>query len=312
MNILVTGATGFIGGEVVLQIARNTDFKIVATGRSKTDRFGTLKNVEFIHADLLDNVPEGTFDTCIHCAGLADDQAGEEEFHLHNVEATRQLINSLRRCNNFIFISSSSVYNFSDGNVKSETDATLCPGLSFYGRSKLLAEEIVKKSGISSVYILRPRAVYGTTDRVLMPRILRLLKGRFFVIPGDLNIKASLTHIDNLTEVVEKAVSAANPGIHIYNIADRSPYLLRDVFRQIGNRKINRKVRFLQIPVAVINMFLFVQKTFGFKSQLSRQAIDYLTCNSVIDTRSSLSEMGIECKFVFYNDFIAKAVRPLT
>jgi nucleoside-diphosphate-sugar epimerase len=310
VNILITGATGFIGGDIAMHLARNADFKIVATGRSATERFQAPENVEFIRADLLRNVPEGKFDTCIHCAGLADDRAGEEEFLLQNVEVTRLLIKSLRGCNNFIFISSSSVYNFSDGNVKSEIDTAVNPGLSFYGKSKLLAEEIVKLSGINSVYILRPRAVYGTNDRLLMPRILRLLKGRFFVIPGDLNVKASLTHIDNLTEAVEQAVSAAKPGLHIYNIADRRSYVLRDIFRQIGYKKISRPVRFLEIPVAVINMVLFAQKSFGFKSQINRQAIDYLTYDSVIDPGSSVSELGIECKFDFYNDFITKPVRP--
>lgn len=304
MKVLVTGATGFIGGEVVIYLARNDDFEIIATGRSETNRFQPLRNVEFIRADLTKKIPSGQYDICIHCAGLADDQTDESTFHLHNVMATQLLTRSLNGCNVFIFISSSSVYDFRDGMIKSETDASENSRLSVYGRSKLAAERIVIDSGINSIYILRPRAVYGTNDRILLPRILKLLKGRIFVVPGNLNVKASLTHIDNLTEVVEKTVTMAEPGVHIYNITDRESYVLRDVFRHIGQLKRNKKVRFITIPVWVIRMLIHTLTVFRIKSMLNRQSVDYLIYDSLIDNSKSVKELGIDSKYDFYNDYI--------
>lgn len=52
MKILVTGASGFIGGKIVENLAKNTDYDVLATGRSSTAKFGHYPNVTYFTQDL--------------------------------------------------------------------------------------------------------------------------------------------------------------------------------------------------------------------------------------------------------------------
>jgi nucleoside-diphosphate-sugar epimerase len=312
MKILVTGATGFIGGEVVTQLALNSNYQITATGRSKTNRYKHFNKVDFIQLDLSGNLPMLSYDACIHCAGLADDKAAAEDFTVNNMLATANLIHSLQDCNVFIYISSSSVYDFRDQSVKKEEDAKMSGRLSLYGSSKLSAEKVLQESQLQSVYIFRPRAVYGKNDRILLPRILKLLKRSFYIVPGNLKVMSSLTHIDNLTEAVEAVLSIAKPGLHIYNIADQQPYQLRDVFSRVGKLKSNLRIRFISLPIMFIRLVLFILKVFKIKSNMSSQAVDYLIYNSVLDTSKIAEELDTANNKDFYNDFVDMPMDLLT
>src|SRR6218665_2924874 len=109
MNILVTGASGFIGGYVVVQLAKNPSYSIIATGRSYTSAFSAYSNVKYVQADLTQHFPNISCDVCIHSAGLADDKSTAKQFERNNVEATNRLLISLNGCKTFIHISSSSI-----------------------------------------------------------------------------------------------------------------------------------------------------------------------------------------------------------
>jgi nucleoside-diphosphate-sugar epimerase len=150
MKILVTGASGFIGGNLVELLAADERNDIVATGRSFTNKFDPYPNVAYFQQDLSVAVPDQSCDVCIHCAGLADDRSSIEQFITHNVKATENLLHAVRHCKVMIFISSASVYDFADGKVKFEEDAHMSDQISLYGQSKLLAEEAIGASGIRS------------------------------------------------------------------------------------------------------------------------------------------------------------------
>jgi 2-alkyl-3-oxoalkanoate reductase len=303
MKILVTGASGFIGGEVTEYLATKAGMDIIALGRSFSTRFDGFSNVKYIQSDLTIQIPSFECEVCIHCAGLADDRATEEEFMRNNVLATEHLIDSLKGCKKLIFISSSSVYDFSDGNPKREEDAFLRANLSPYGKSKLLAERKVAESGIASVFILRPRAVYGKNDRVLMPRIKKLIKGKIIFAPGKLEVKTSLTHLKNLLEAVKIAITGSKSGIHIYNVADKNPYLLKAVFEKIGIAQTGGKVRFVHLPMVFIKCMISLAHALGIRINFSLQSLNYLALHSIIDTSKIQKELAFQAKYEFFRDF---------
>jgi nucleoside-diphosphate-sugar epimerase len=299
MKILVTGASGFIGGCIAKALAVYEDNEIWATGRSYSAKFDHFTNVTYFQLDLSNEVPEQIFDVCIHCAGLADDKATEEEFIRHNVTASQNLLRALRGCKVFILISSASVYDYADGKIKCEDDARLEQNLSLYGRSKLLAESEVRASGIRSVYILRPRAVYGRGDRVLLPRILALIRRGRMVLPAKLSSNASMTHVRNLTEVVQKCLDQSAQGIHVFNVADKRIYDLKEIFGEILQRKLGKKV-FIFIPGPVVAFFVFLGSYLGGANRLSKQSLKYITEDSVIGVEKAEKLLGYEAQYEFY------------
>ena len=296
VKILVTGASGFIGGFLAERLAQNTDLKIDATGRSHTDRFSRFPTIHYFHHDLTKPLPEQEAEVCIHCAGLADDRATPEAFALHNETALQHLIRALPHCRLFIFMSSASVYDFSDEQPKREPEAVLSSNLSAYGQSKLRAEELLPAGTFPAIYILRPRAVYGPGDRVLMPRLLRLICGGRLWRPRHLASHSSLTHIENLCEAIQKILQQQVAGRNVLNIADTQTYDLGDVLGEIAKhyKGVHQKVN---IP----NQFLEVLSKWCPKvisgSALTPQALDYLTLNSVLDVSQAKAELDYEGKW---------------
>ena len=171
----------------------------------KVKFFNRNGNVKYFACDLNSIKEKIECDICIHCAGLADDFSTFDEYRRNNIDATENLINNLLNCTTLIYISSSSVYNFSDNIPKKECHVD-GRNLSDYGKSKYAAEELIRRSKIPSKYILRPRAVYGADDHKLLPRIKQLVKGSILFLPGKLSTTSSLTHIQNLVEAVFQCI----------------------------------------------------------------------------------------------------------
>lgn len=139
MNVLISGINGFLGKSIASYFVDDT---VYGLGRSKTD----------YSLDLSTTVPLFTanFDLVIHCAGKAhiNPQTEEEvnDFFNVNVTGTANLLsglelNSLPKC--FVYISSVSVYGLISGRDISEDSPLLA--VDPYGRSKILAEELVIK-----------------------------------------------------------------------------------------------------------------------------------------------------------------------
>jgi nucleoside-diphosphate-sugar epimerase len=300
MKILVTGASGFIGGYVAMEFAKIQGNQVVATGRSATDRFKDFQNIEYKKLDLTGDLPELPFDVCIHSAGLADDKSTKQQLEQANVLATANLIRALKNCKCFILISSASVYDFADGKPKSEADASLTSNISDYGRSKLIGEEAMRQSGIPSVYIFRPRAVYGPGDRVLMPRILKLVGKRKTFLPGPVNSISSLTHVRNLFQAIKSSIAVTKPGIHTYNITDKEAYRLKDIFAEISFIKYGHR-NFSHAPMSVVNLILAITKLLRIKSVLTRQSVNYLNQDSVLRIQKATQELGYSPELNFFN-----------
>ena len=299
MKVLVTGASGFIGSNVVEMLASQPGYEILATGRTSTQRFLSLPSVKYFQQDLLNISTTLPCEIAIHCAGLADDRSSREALMSNNVEVTSNLLSAVKDCRLFIYISSASVYDFSEGQPMKEEDIGPEAKLSHYGLSKLMAEKIIANSTIPSIYILRPRAVYGPGDRVLLPRILELIKNKKMIIPGKLSTNTSLTHVDNLCEAINVAIHQSKPGVHTYNISDRKTYNLREVFSFIALRKTGQ-TRFIQIPSTMIRLLAFVNSVLGIKGRLNKQSIQYLSQQSVLNIDKTRKELGYTGKHNFF------------
>lgn len=300
MRILITGASGFIGGYLVEQLASNSEYQILATGRSACGRFDDLSNVEYFRMDL--SVPSNAkvdCEVCIHAAGLADDHASAAELMSANVGAVKHLLKVIGHCQCMIHISSSSVYDYSDGQVKSEVDASLDHDLSCYGTSKLIGEQVIARTSIPAVYILRPRAVYGPGDRTLLPRIQQLVHRRLMIAPGTLMFSSSLTHVRQLLNAALLCMDQSKKGVHVYNIADQQTYVLKDVFAEIAYHQAGHR-KLWHLSSGLINIVIRLKEVFGIQAGISRQSFDYLSQHSVLSIDKAKKEIGFSAEVSFF------------
>ncbi|RLJ09789.1 MAG: hypothetical protein DRP15_02395 [Candidatus Aenigmatarchaeota archaeon] len=277
--ILITGATGFIGKNLINALPRKNNVKILARDPIKAKNL--FPDLEIVKGDIATGkgIKEALEDVSIviHLAGMVSYSKPREELFRINVTGTRNL---LRYCDNvkrFIFSSSVSVYGPIE--TKANENHRTNP-VNPYGESKLEAEKLVKDSGISHV-ILRIAPVYGVGSPSWIKNLKLLESG--FPIPRTKN----LTHIVHISDVVNALKLSMKKGSGIYNIADKKPVeftkFAEMIVKLLGKRPI-------KVPFWIVKL---LAKAKGMDTYL-----EVLTMNRNYDITKARRELGYEPKAV--------------
>lgn len=182
MNILVTGANGFLGQHLTKYLSAR-QYHIIAASRGNrrlpadisTQYFSTeLTDANAVTALLSATQPQ----IIIHTAAISlpgECEQNKRNCLQHNVEATRHLLRAFKQIQSpgSLFIYLSTDFIFGENGPHSEDDAA--GPLNFYGESKLLAEELVINSGVPYA-IVRPVFIYGNIWQGLRPSFLHWVK----------------------------------------------------------------------------------------------------------------------------------------
>ena len=181
MNILITGASGFIGSFIV-EKGIELGYNVWAGLRKSSSRSYLSDNrINFIELNL-GNVNElrsqlmqfaaqfGKWDYVVHAAG-ATKCIDKEDFMRVNFVATKNLIDTLLELNmcpkQFIYLSSLSVF----GPVREQLpylpilDSDPAQPNTAYGKSKLMAEAYIRSIDNLPYVIMRPTGVYGPREK---------------------------------------------------------------------------------------------------------------------------------------------------
>src|SRR5512139_212761 len=228
-RVAVTGASGFLGGRLCQRLT-SLGAEVHGFGRRSPSEV-SLPGVHYRSWDIsrgpLRDAPQ--VDVVVHCAGTVTDWGPRALFAGCHVDGTRHVLSSFPEPAKLVHVSSASVYDPHRPKVNVREDAALPSRyLNDYAETKARAEAIVRTRPKS--FILRPHAIYGPGDTVLMPRILAAHRmGRLLAV-GDGKNHLSLTHGDNLVDAIVLAIEAARRGDAggIFNIADAFPYRLDD------------------------------------------------------------------------------------
>jgi len=191
-SLLVTGASSEMGSALIRQLLNNSDLKIRAmVHRSLVNvsgceiRPGNLKN-----KGLLVRALSGV-DTVVHMAALTKSTRESDYFEV-NVSGTKNLIDACLESGvkKIIYISSSAASLNGGG----------------YSRSKLGAEELIKKSGMKWL-ILRPSEVYGQRVGDSINRLIRWIQRYIFVpVIGTGTCKLSPVFIDDVVSAIAASI----------------------------------------------------------------------------------------------------------
>jgi nucleoside-diphosphate-sugar epimerase len=257
MNILVTGASGFVGVALCRELlARGHDVRAVvrdassrATARSDLHRIHIPDlAAEFDRHELLDGV-----ECVVHLAAIAHRTADEAEIRRVNVDATQRLAEAAAGCvRRFVFLSSVKVHGEDSGSGSYGESDTLLPKDS-YGRSKLAAEraltELADRSGMELV-LIRPPLVYGPRVKANFLRLLRWVDSGWPLPFGSLNNRRSLIYVDNLADAIARCVEhpAANGP---FLVGDAEPVSTSTLVSGIASA-LGRPAKLIRVPAAVL------------------------------------------------------------
>jgi nucleoside-diphosphate-sugar epimerase len=300
MKILITGANGFVGAALCRYFYK-LGHQVIATGRQPRPHPGLLACATYLQADISNPIPPFNADACIHAAGLASDTANYNELFLNNVTGTANVLKAAKNCAFFIFISSSSVYNFSGKPVSEEDSAQSVP-ISDYGKTKLLAEELVQAHIPTNQrrLILRPRAIYGIGDRILLPRLLKLIKRQTIFCPVNKATLTSATHVDNLAFAIDLFFKQADkPALQLFNIADAPVYKLRDMVLKSLYAVGGENLRKVDVPHSIIKLLAAINSKLHFSGQLSPVVLEALLKNTVLNISPIQATLGYKPLYTF-------------
>lgn len=225
MKILLTGASGFIGGAFMRRFGSLDELDLFGIGRRQSPALPA--SVRYRSLDLsqpfdIDFNP----DVVIHAAARASPWGSALEYRIQNVETTRQVIRFCERKGwpRLIYISSSSVFYRNEHQFGLHEKSPIGPEfVNAYAASKY-AGELLLGDYPGEKTILRPRAVFGPGDTVLFPRILAAAKtGRLFRFVSDgLPAIGDVIYIDVLCDYI-LAAATRHTVQDSYNLTNAEP-----------------------------------------------------------------------------------------
>jgi nucleoside-diphosphate-sugar epimerase len=257
MNILITGATGFVGKNLLPILSAEKRYKIYALVRKEPEKFLKQLNIDFIKGDLfnLSNLKNlDKIDVVIHIAGLTK-TIYSRNFYYINTRATANLLNFFKKKNlkQFILISSLAAFGPSDNNIPADELSRPAP-VSHYGLSKLLAEKLIKKYGIPYT-IIRPPAVFGPFDKDIYT-YFKMVKNRVVFNAGDINRLYSLIYVKDLAEFILKTILNKKALNEDFFVAYDDFYKIKDIVGAIESvyGKKSFKINLPQIFANIIGL----------------------------------------------------------
>ncbi len=226
MNILITGAFGFVGTNLSKAIKTNPGHHLIAV-----DIFEPENHLydEFYHWKSLKKINKNMIDAIIHLAGKAHDTenlAESKSYFQINLGLTQQIFKYFKNssADKFIFFSSVKAVADEVPNEQLTEDAIPDPRTP-YGMSKLAAEQFIKDFRLSEkkkIYILRPAMIHGPGNKGNLNLLYSVVKKGVPWPLGAFNNQRSFTSIENLCFIIQKIINSDIPS-GIYNIADNEP-----------------------------------------------------------------------------------------
>jgi UDP-glucose 4-epimerase len=266
-EILVTGATGFVGKAVVQRLLAEDESRYVAVAARRDVQQWPARVLSRVTGDLepstdwtvaLDGVS-----AVIHCAArvhvMADTAADPlEEFRHVNVQGTLNLarqaaVAGVRR---FVFVSSIKV-NGEETQLGRPFTADDAPApLDAYGVSKMEAEqglrEIARQTGME-VVIIRPPLVYGPGVKANFAVMMRWLKRGIPLPLGAIHNQRSLVALDNLVDLLVTCLTHPAAANQTFLVSDGDDVSTTELLRRMG-QALGCPARLMPVQVSLLKL----------------------------------------------------------
>lgn len=181
-TILVTGSNGLLGQKITERVLATKEFNLIATAKGE-NRYPIKEGYVYAEMDILnaanveDVVAKYRPDAIIHTAAMTNVDTCEDQKELAyalNVKAVETLIEVCEKFNvQLIHLSTDFVFDGEHGPYDEEAPTS---PLSYYGQTKVEAEEALKKSTINWA-ALRTIIVYGIVSDMSRSNIVLWAKG---------------------------------------------------------------------------------------------------------------------------------------
>ncbi len=287
-KILITGASGFVGSWLVAEALDQGLDVVAGIRKSSSKAFLQDSRIRFLYMDFSNpdsyftQLKEEQFDYIIHNAGVVR-ALKSETFYQVNTDFTKSFLTTIKTTipdlKTFSYISSIAACGSADEAGLSAITGDMKPSPpTHYGKSKLKAEQAVKKSSVPYM-IFRPTAVYGPRDQDIL-KLFKGIKAGIAPLIGTKESILSFVYVKDLVRVIIKATSSKTKK-KTYVVSDGNAYA-GNQFHQNVARVMDKKAIYPKIPLPVVSFLGLLSE---WKSKLSGKA-DTFNLDKVNELRS--------------------------
>lgn len=284
-NILFTGATGFLGNNVLPLLKENYNVDTLALDKNAT------YNVNLILDEIKLNKK---YDIVLHAAGKAHvvpkTEYEKQSFYDINFEGTKKICSALEKVGipqNFIFISTVAVYGCDIGEMISENHPL--NGETPYAKSKIMAEEFLQKWCSEKniiLTILRPSLIAGKNPPGNLGAMIKGIETRkYFSIAGGKSRKSIMMACD-LAQIIPLCEEKGG----VYNICD-DYYPSFHELELLISQQLDKKVP-LNIPYWLAYIFAKIGDILGKKSPINSNRLEKIVKSLTFSNEKIKKELG--------------------
>jgi nucleoside-diphosphate-sugar epimerase len=258
--VLVTGASGFLGGRLTEMLAERGDpVRILARATSDLRHLSHLQ-IQIVRSDLDDAAALAEamrgVRVVYHCAACSTDWAAPSTYLRANVAGTQNLLDAAVRAGSverFLHVSTTDVYGYP--RVPCDEEAPLRDVRLPYNRTKIQGEEAVWRAhrdrGLP-VTVVRPATIYGPRGKDFVVDIAGMLRqGMMLLIDGG-RARGGFTYVDNVAQAMMDAAASSKAVGRAYNISDGTGVTWREYTCALADALGYRRPRFsLPFPIAM-------------------------------------------------------------
>jgi len=252
LKVLVTGASGFIGSQL-LPLLNSRGHEVVAASRLTISDPGITwrQAPELGSGSDWSRALQGA-EAVVHLAGRAqiglESEAEEDLCHRINAEGTARLARQAAECGVQHFLFLSSVHAVAaESNVMIAGSTSPHP-VSAYGRSKLAAEEALLAELASSMCrytVLRPPAVYGPSQASFFCQLVKMVSAGIPLPLASVRNRRSFLYVGNLIDAIAACLGNPSAFQKVFLPSDREDVSTPDLIRAIAraNDEVEREAR---------------------------------------------------------------------
>ncbi|HCF84591.1 MAG TPA: hypothetical protein DEV72_05265 [Ktedonobacter sp.] len=305
MTILVTGATGFLGSALVMELVRQQrPVRILARDEQKARaQFGAAVTIipgEITDEQQVRQAVDGATEIYHLVGRLYHPSTPTELYRMTHVEGTRVLLAACQgqsQLQRIVHCSTTGVHGVT-GRTPAAEDAPFAP-TNPYEATKLEAELLALKAYKEDrlpVSVIRPGLVYGPGDLHLLGFFLSIKKGLFRVIDSG----RALLHPIYIDDMISAFLLCARRPEAIgrsYNIAGERPVTIRELATAIAHA-MDKELPAGSIPLWLANLaadiFAALPGFQGESAPLTRSRVKFLTNSRVYNCSCAKNELGFK------------------
>lgn len=284
-NIIITGASGFVGQNLSCFLEKNK-YSIQKISLRKRNW-------------------ESTFDKAslgiVHLAGKAHDTSNtdsDEEYFKVNCDLTVKLfdlfLNSDIR-DFFYFSSVKAVADTVDGVLVEDVHGI---PVTPYGKSKLQAEQYLLKQKLPQgkrLFIIRPCMIHGPGNKGNLNLLYKVVKRGIPWPLGSFHNKRSFLSVDNLCFLLQSLIERKSVPSGVYNFADDDPVSTNELISLISET-LHKKPRLWTVPIPMIKFIVRIGDVVQLplnSERLKKLTESYVVSNSKVKIALDIQQLPV-------------------